>query len=72
MTKSEAGRLGGKKTAQLYDMSERAKLGAAAFHRKYHLVKYGTSDWVIVDRATGKPTGKTISGAVIFMEKKNE
>lgn len=65
MTKAEAGRLGGKKTAQTHDMRALGKKGAEAFHRKYKLVKLGTDDWAIVDRETGKPTGKTISGRVL-------
>jgi hypothetical protein len=68
MTKSEAGRKGGKSTVNKYGrryMTELAKKGAAAFHAKYKLQPLGTSDFAIVDRATGVPIGKTINGEVI-------
>jgi hypothetical protein len=65
MTKAQAGALGGKSTARKYGrsyMADLARKGALAFHRKYKLVKIGTSDFSIVDRATGIATGKTING----------
>jgi hypothetical protein len=68
MTKAEAGKLGGKKTAAKYGqsyMSELARRGAIAFHKKYKLVKDGNSDFAIVNRETGIPTGKTINGRYI-------
>lgn len=65
MSKADAGRKGGKSTYKKYGrgyMKELARKGAAAFHKKYKLSKLGTSDFAIVDRATGIPTGKTIRG----------
>ena len=67
-TKAQAGSIGGTKTAMKYGqgyMQELARRGAAAFHKKYHLVKLGTSDFAIVNRETGEPTGKTINGKVL-------
>ena len=46
-------------------MAKLAQRGAAAFHAKYKLVKFATSDFAIVNRETGEPTGKTISGRVL-------
>ena len=68
MNKKEAGQKGGTVTAQKYGqeyMAQLAKRGAAAMHKKYKLVKLGTSDFAIVNRETGIPTGKTISGRVL-------
>ena len=65
MSKADAGRKGGKTTVKKYGkgyMKQLAKLGAAAFHKKYKLSKLGTSDFAIVNRETGVPTGKTIRG----------
>jgi len=65
MTKSEAGRKGGKSTVKKYGreyMKNLAKRGAEAFHKKYKLSKLGTSDFAIINRETGIPTGKTIRG----------
>lgn len=67
-TKAQAGQKGGESTAKKYGreyMAALAKKGAEAMHKKYKLVKLGTSDFALVDRATGKPTGKTISGRVL-------
>jgi general stress protein YciG len=68
MNKAQAGQKGGQTTVEKYGkehMEELARKGAAAFHKKYHLVKLGTSDFAIVNRETGEPTGKTISGRVL-------
>jgi hypothetical protein len=65
MTKAQAGQRGGKATAKKYGkgyMKQLAKRGAAAFHKKYRLSKLGGSDFAIVNRETGIPTGKTIRG----------
>lgn len=65
MNKSQAGQKGGLATVKRYGndyMKELARRGAAAFHAKYKLAKLGTSDFAIVNRATGAPTGKTIRG----------
>ncbi len=65
MTKAQAGQIGGMATAKKYGrkyMKALGAKGAAAFHSKYKLSKLGTSDFAIVDRATGIPTGKTIRG----------
>lgn len=65
MTKAEAGAIGGKTTLAKYGrgyMANLAKRGAQAFHAKYKLVKLQTSDFAIVNRETGQPTGKTING----------
>lgn len=65
MTKSEAGKKGGNSTVKNHGrkyMKELGRKGAAAFHAKYKLTPIGTSDFAIVDRATGVPTGKTIRG----------
>ena len=63
MSKQDAGSKGGNATVKKYGkkyMKELAKKGAAAFHKKYKLSKLGHSDFAIVDRETGIPTGKTI------------
>ena len=68
MDKKQAGRIGGKQTATKYGseyMQTLARKGAQAMHAKYKLVKFGTSDFAIVNRETGQPTGKTISGRVL-------
>lgn len=68
MSKSEAGAKGGKSTLKKYGrryMKQLAEKGAKAFHAKYRLQKLGTSDFAIVNRETGIPTGKTINGDVI-------
>lgn len=65
MTKTEAGKKGGCATVKKYGkgyMKQLACRGAAAFHKKYKLSRLGTSDFAIVDRETGIPTGKTIRG----------
>lgn len=65
MNKSQAGSKGGNATVKKYGLSYMKQLaakGAQAFHAKYKLQKLGTSDFAIVDRATGIPTGKTIRG----------
>ncbi|MDD1711235.1 MAG: hypothetical protein LUQ37_10055, partial [Methanoregulaceae archaeon] len=57
MTKSEAGRLGGKKTLEVHGsshMSEIGRRGAEVFHRRYRLEPKGTNDFYIVNRETGK------------------
>jgi len=62
MNKAQAGSIGGKRTAEKYGteyMTHIGKRGAAAWHRKYKLSKLGTSDFAIVYRESGKPTGKT-------------
>lgn len=68
MNKSQAGSLGGQSTVKKYGkpyMTALARKGAAAFHKKYRLQKLGTSDFAIVFRETGEPTGKTLRGLVI-------
>lgn len=68
MTKSQAGQLGGKKTAAKYGadyMRELAKRGAKAMHLKYKLKPLGMGDFAIVDRLTGIPLPKTLSGAAL-------
>lgn len=35
---------------------------ARRWHQKYRLVKYGLNDFLIVNRATGKPLSKTLNG----------
>lgn len=65
MNRSEAGRKGGLATVKKHGrkhMKRIAALGAEAFHKKYYLRKLGTSDFAIVNRETGVPTGKTIRG----------
>lgn len=65
MNKAEAGKLGGESTVKKHGnayMKELAKRGAAAFHAKYKLMKLNGSDFAIVNRTTGIPTGKTIRG----------
>lgn len=65
MTKSDAGSKGGNATVKKYGlgyMKQIACKGAAAFHKKYKLTKLGTSDFAIINRETGMPTGKTIRG----------
>lgn len=68
MNKADAGRCGGKATVEKYGkeyMRELAKRGAKAFHEKYRLQKLSTSDFAIVERATGLPIGKTIRGLIL-------
>jgi hypothetical protein len=68
MTKSQAGSIGGNATVKKYGrsyMSTLAAKGAKAFHAKYKLQKLGTSDFAIVYRESGEPTGKTIRGDVV-------
>ena len=68
MTKAECGSLGGRRPVETHGKGYMAKLaqrGAVAFHAKYKLVKLATSDFAIVNRETGEPTGKTISGRVL-------
>lgn len=68
MNKAACGQLGGLATLNKYGMSymvELARKGARAFHTKYKLVKLDTSDFAIVNRETGQPTGKTINGRYI-------
>jgi hypothetical protein len=65
MSKADAGRKGGKTTVKKYGkeyMKELAQRGARAWHKKYKLHKLGTSDFAILYRATGQPTGKTLRG----------
>jgi hypothetical protein len=65
LSKAQAGQLGGKATSEKYGpeyMRELARRGAAKFHERYRLEPYGTSDFMIVNRATGVPTGKTVKG----------
>lgn len=53
MTKAEAGRKGGTSTAKKYGneyMSELARKGAQAFHKKYKLVPINLNDFLIVSR----------------------
>ena len=69
LTKKEAGAIGGRTTATKYGqayMINLARKGAQAFHAKYRLVKLETSDFAIVNRETGQPTGKTINGRYIL------
>lgn len=57
MNKSEAGRLGGKRTFEKYGsdhMRAIGKRGALVFHAKYQLVPVHMSEFAIVDRLTGK------------------
>jgi hypothetical protein len=64
MTKQEAGRLGGLKTAQIYGndyMRGLAKQGAIAFHTKYRLVPIRLNDFAITNRVTGEIVN-TITG----------
>ncbi len=68
LSKKEAGSLGGQRTVKKHGetyMHNLAIRGADAFHKAYKLEKLGTSDFAIVERATGKPTGKTIRGLVL-------
>lgn len=68
MTKAQAGSIGGTETTKKYGkvyMAQLARKGAIAMHLKYKLVKLSTSDFAIVNRETGQPTGKTINGRYI-------
>jgi hypothetical protein len=68
MTKAQCGSLGGKATVAKHGkkyMAELAWKGAIAMHTKYKLVKLGTSDFAIVNRETGRATGKTIKGRTL-------
>lgn len=68
MTRTESGSLGGRATVKKYGkayMQHLARRGAMAFHNKYKLEPLGTSDFAIVYRDTGIPTGKTIRGLVL-------
>ncbi len=66
MNKQQAGSLGGKATVAKHGrayMRQLAVKGAAAFHARYHYVKHGTSDFLIVDRQTRRVVA-TLSGDV--------
>lgn len=68
MSKSEAGRLGGIKTATKHGcvyMRELARKGAQAFHAKYFLKPLALNDFLIVDRETGIPNQKTLNGVTL-------
>lgn len=68
MNKRQAGSLGGQATHKKYGSNHMATIGAKGaktFHERYKLEALGTSDFAIVERATGKPTGKTIRGLVL-------
>ena len=68
MNKAQAGSIGGQATVKKYGksyMKQLARKGAEAFHKKYRLSKLGTSDFAIVNRETGEPTGKTIRGLIL-------
>jgi general stress protein YciG len=53
LTKKQAGRLGGQRTAQLHGagyMREIGRKGARAFHQKYAVKPAGTCGWALVRR----------------------
>jgi len=65
MNKSEAGRIGGKKTLERHGvshMSEIGRKGATVFHQKYRLEPKGVCDFYIVNRETGERLPRTING----------
>ena len=68
MTKAECGSLGGRKTVETHGgkyMAELARKAAIAMHAKYLLVPYDQNDFLLVDRATGKPNRKTLNGRIL-------
>lgn len=68
LTKAQAGSLGGQRTVKNHGktyMHNLATRGAREMHKLYKLEKLGASDWLIVHRETGIPTGKTINGLVL-------
>ena len=61
MTKKEAGKLGGKATAEKYGrkyMRDIGSRGGYALHEKYSLQPYCTYDFALVDRVTGKTVAR--------------
>lgn len=57
MTKSECGRLGGLSTKARYGREHYSSIGrkgATVFHERYTLAPYGLSNYVILDRQTGR------------------
>lgn len=68
MNKRQAGRLGGLETVRKYGiehMRRIGKKGARATWSKYKLAPVGTSDFAMVERATGKivalTTGRSLT-----------
>lgn len=62
MTKAEAGRLGGRKTATTHGSEYMRALGlkgATAFWKKYKLVPVSTNNFAIINRATEQVVGYT-------------
>ncbi len=65
LTKAEAGRIGGKQTAAKYGskyMAEIGRRGARSFWARYALKPAGTSNYAIVERATGQIINFTTGG----------
>lgn len=57
MTKSQAGRLGGRKTFERHGKNHMAKIGKRGqrtFKRRYRWEPAGTSGWVLLCRKTGR------------------
>lgn len=61
MDKRQSGSLGGKATLKKYGKQHFQDL-AAKWHAKYELKPYNGNDFLIIDRATGKPLSKTLNG----------
>jgi hypothetical protein len=57
MTRSDAGRIGGRTTAQRHGSAHMARIGrrgAEALWSRYNLVPVGTSGWALADKETGE------------------
>lgn len=57
MSKAEAGRLGGLNTYKKHGSEHMAKIGRRGFEStfaRYRLAPYGTSDFALISRTTGK------------------
>ena len=61
MTATKRGRAGGLAVVAKYGRAHMQDL-ARRWHQKYRLVKHGLNDFLIVNRATGKPLSKTLNG----------
>lgn len=65
MTKADAGKIGGKVTFKRYGrkhMCRIGSLGGLKFWELYTVRPIGGNDFAVIERATGRPTGRTMNG----------
>lgn len=60
---AKRGSPGGQAVVRKYGRTHMRDL-ALKWHEKYKLVPYGTEDFLIVERATGKVNRKTLNGRI--------